>query len=143
MKGECNCKAIAFELTGKLPGMYQCHCTLCQKQGGNYSNASTIVALENFKWLHGEERITKWKKDSGFNSHFCKTCGSPVPNLLGEAHVWIPMGLIGDAQTEIVTNIFIGSKPNWSSVCDTQHQYYEAPDSFEELVNSLVRDNNG
>lgn len=83
MKGVCNCGAVSFTVTGTMPRMYQCHCSLCQKQSGSASNASTIVKLSNFKWTSGTDSIKQWKKESGFNSHFCHNCGSPTPNSFG------------------------------------------------------------
>ncbi|WP_458358993.1 GFA family protein, partial [Vibrio parahaemolyticus] len=29
MKGNCLCGEVSFELSGELPPIYQCHCSLC------------------------------------------------------------------------------------------------------------------
>ena len=45
MQGKCLCGQVAFEILGAVPKLYQCHCSLCRKQGGSTSNTATIVAI--------------------------------------------------------------------------------------------------
>ena len=71
MHGKCLCGSVEFEVTGNFPKLYQCHCSLCRKQGGSLSNTATIVGAENFHWLSGQEHISSWVKDTGFRSDFC------------------------------------------------------------------------
>ena len=80
MRGECLCGRISFEISGPLPKIYQCHCSLCRKQSGTASNAGLLVAKENFRWLKGQEKISSYVRPSGFRGDFCPTCGSMVPN---------------------------------------------------------------
>ena len=87
MIGKCNCGSVSFEVTGNAPALYHCYCTLCQKQGGTAYNAATIVFSKIFTWLSGEPSVQKWKKDTGFSSHFCNACGSPVPNTFKDKYV--------------------------------------------------------
>ncbi|MGL1066984.1 GFA family protein, partial [Vibrio vulnificus] len=30
LKGNCLCGEVSFELSGELPPIYQCHCSLCR-----------------------------------------------------------------------------------------------------------------
>ncbi len=57
MRGKRLCEAVEFEILGEVPGLYQCHCSLCRKQGGSTSNTATIVANNKFRWLKGEEKF--------------------------------------------------------------------------------------
>src|SRR5579859_2238045 len=82
MRGKCLCEAVEFEIIGSNPKLYQCHCSLCRKQGGSTSNTATVVAFENFRWVSGQERISSFVKPTGFRSDFCSMCGSTVPNPL-------------------------------------------------------------
>ncbi|OIO57759.1 MAG: aldehyde-activating protein [Alphaproteobacteria bacterium CG_4_10_14_0_2_um_filter_63_37] len=94
MLGQCLCGAVQFELLTR-PKLYQCHCSLCRKQGGSVSNTATIVAAERFRWIQGLESIGSWVKATGFRSDFCRTCGCPVPNPLRDTpYVWVPSGLL-------------------------------------------------
>jgi hypothetical protein len=62
MRGYCLCGKIEFAIAGDRFKLYQCHCSLCRRQGGSLSNTATIVASENFRWLRGLEFISSWKK---------------------------------------------------------------------------------
>lgn len=142
MEGVCNCGTVSFSISGSLPGMYQCHCTLCQKQSGAGSNASTIVPLNTFRWLSGEESIKKWKKTTGFPSYFCEGCGSPVPNPVGSDYMWIPVGLIGDAYTNIVAHLWLSSKSDWDQPQKAIRNYEGMPEDTEEFIRFLQSETN-
>jgi hypothetical protein len=140
MIGKCLCGEIEFEIAGIIPNLYQCHCSQCRKQGGSASNSATIVNKKQFSWKFGENLVTQFKDKSGFNSHFCSVCGSPVPNKLGDSElVWIPAGALEDSEDlEIVAHLFVGSKAHWEKISNTGIQYEEMP-SLDELINSLQR----
>ncbi|WP_373272041.1 GFA family protein, partial [Vibrio parahaemolyticus] len=57
LKGNCLCGEVSFELSGELPPIYQCHCSLCRKVSGSSSNSALIVEASNFKWRSGEHQI--------------------------------------------------------------------------------------
>ncbi|WNC69817.1 GFA family protein [Thalassotalea nanhaiensis] len=138
MKGVCNCGAVSFSLLGEIPHLYQCHCTLCQKQGGSTSNTATMIAKKDFVWLSGEELITKWQKGSGFSSHFCKCCGSPVPNPLRDSDFyWIPMGLLENVNAKVVMHIYCDSKAPWDVVPDSCKQDETMPEQLSTFIDIL------
>jgi hypothetical protein len=78
MRGCCLCGEIEFEILGRLPKLYQCHCGLCRKQSGGASNAATVVDAHQMSSIKGAEVIRTWRKNTGFRSDFCVNCGSPV-----------------------------------------------------------------
>lgn len=141
MRGKCLCGLVEFDVEDTLPRLYQCHCSLCQKQGGSSSNTATIVNAENFRWLSGQERITSWVKDTGYRSDFCSKCGSPVPNpLRSSPYYWVPVGLLDDGQQlEIAAHLFVGSKASWDVIASTGEQYETAPE-LSELIRLLHSD---
>ena len=138
MNGKCLCGAVEFKITGDLLNLYQCHCSLCRKQSGAASNAATLVHENNFSWLCGEDKITRYKMEDGFTSHFCSLCGSPVPNPLRDTDkVWIPAGsLPGDIESQIAVHIYTDSKASWEKILNDGRQYSEMPD-FQTLYNLL------
>jgi hypothetical protein len=139
MRGACLCGNIEFELNGDAFQIYQCHCSLCRKQSGTVSNAATIVPGAHFRWLRGTEGITRWRKDSGFSSHFCSTCGSPVPNpLLDLPYYWVPAGLLDDdAQLKLIAQLHMASKAAWD-VAEASGTHYEAlPDDLVAFIAEL------
>ena len=136
-KGNCLCGAIEFNITDIGENIYQCHCSLCRKQGGSASNTGTVVPLNHLQWTKGQENIRSWVKDSGFRSDFCSICGSPVPNPLRDFdYYWIPVGTLEDGPYHIVANIYTNSKASWSHVAATGKQFDTMPE-FEEFISML------
>ncbi len=126
MKGNCVCENISFEITGTVENLYQCHCTICQKQTGSSSQAGLFISVSNFKWISGENSISSYKKDAGYSVSFCSNCGSTVPNIFraGEKY-WVPAGAfetLGGAK--IKNHIFVANKAEWDEICGdaTQHE---------------------
>ncbi len=138
LPGSCLCGAIRFGVDGPFPKLYQCHCSLCRKQGGSASNTGLIVASDKFRWLGGEELIGKWQRSSGFRSWFCQRCGSTVPNPLRDTgFVWVPAGALDDdGPLEIGAQVFLGSKTSWDRPRTDGLQLEEAP-SLAELIEIL------
>ena len=93
----CKCALIFEKMTWPNSYTYQCHCSLCRKQGGSSSNTGLIIEAKNFRWLKGVDKISSFVKDSGFRSDFCSKCGSVVPNVFRDkAYVWVPAGALDD-----------------------------------------------
>lgn len=137
MIGECNCGEVKVEVSGELPGLYQCHCSLCRKQGGSSSNTATIVDKSQFKWLSGEDSVQRWRKPSGFSSFFCQHCGSTVPNPLRDSgYIWLPMGLFEGIEAKIVAYIYCDSLASWTRLHPGIKQFETMP-SVEEFVDLL------
>ncbi|ENX40407.1 GFA family protein [Acinetobacter sp. NIPH 2100] len=136
--GVCLCGAVHFEFhLTKIKMMYRCYCSLCRKQSGAASNASTFVQAELFQWQQGEQLIQTYVKDTGFTSSFCTKCGSPVPNALAinQKVMWIPLGLIQeDFIPELELNFCVNSKTSWA---ETHQKLSE----FDELPNMLDLEN--
>lgn len=140
MIGKCLCGEVQFELCGDIPNLYQCHCSLCRKQGGSSANAATIIHESQFSWKSGEGHISYFKKDTGFSSDFCSHCGSPVPNRLRDtALYWIPAGLLeDDDELEVVAHLYTHSKASWEEIPNSGQQFEEMP-SLDALVRALQR----
>jgi hypothetical protein len=141
MRCDCLCGQVEFEIVGDIPNLYQCHCSLCRKQGGSSSNTATIIARENFRWLSGHEHISSWVKNNGFRSDFCSKCGTPVPNPLGGApFYWVPAGLLGEeVKSSIVAHLFVGSKASWDGISQPGKQFETMP-SLSEIIEFLQSD---
>jgi len=138
MRGKCLCGAIEFEINGKLPKAYQCHCSLCRKQSGTAYNTSLMISNDKFRWLVGPENISSYVKDTGYRSDFCSRCGSPVPNPLRDtSYIWVPGGLLeADATIEIGAHLYIGSKAAWD-IPPTGGRHYQTMPDLVELIRLL------
>jgi len=136
--GSCLCGDVRFEVDGPFPKLYQCHCSLCRKQGGSVSNTGLIVAADKFRWVTGEAAIGQWQRATGFRSWFCKRCGSTLPNPLRDTgYAWVPAGALDDdGPLEIGAQLFLASKTNWDRPRSDGMQEDEAP-SLKELIAML------
>ncbi len=124
-KGECNCGAVAFEITSELPGVIVCHCSICRRATGSNGIAVTVVDNAAFRWLRGEDQVTSWKKpDADWEMWFCRTCGSPVPGRNDESRMFVPAGLImeGGESLEVTHHIFVDSRAAWDEIGDAGKQ---------------------
>ena len=133
--GSCLCEAVSFQFSvTNIKMMYCCYCSLCRKQSGAASNASTFVQAQSFQWQQGEPFIQTYIKDTGFTSCFCKQCGSPVPNALAinPKIMWIPLGLILEEFTpELELNFCTNSAVSWAKASEMRVAFDELPDLVE------------
>lgn len=138
MIGKCLCGEVLFEIKGKLPNLYQCHCSLCRKATGSSANAATLINKNNLVWISGRDGVKSYEEAAGFRSNFCKQCGCPVPNVVKGADVyWIPAGLLDDdSGIKVVAHILTGSKAEWDTISDDVVQYKGMP-AVEELMGVL------
>jgi len=139
MRGKCLCGAIEFELNGDVPNLYQCHCSLCRKVTGAAANAAFRIVADQFAWISGSVQIREFVTESGFKSHFCITCGSPVPNLTNnDSAYWIPAGLLEESsELELVAHLYVASRASWDVIADVGEQFDEMPDA--EALDRLLQ----
>jgi len=142
MRGSCLCGKIGFEIDTTIHGLYQCHCSLCRKQGGSSSNSAAIIDADKFRWTAGQDYISSYVKQAGFRSDFCSDCGSPVPNLLRDTpFYWVPAGLLDvDVEIDVVAHLFLGSKAGWDTNLAKGVHYETTPDLKDLLA--LLRSQN-
>lgn len=138
MKGSCLCSEIQFELKLDQINIYQCHCEQCRKQTGTASSCGAVIKEDLFFWLSGENNVGRWEKETGFTSHFCKTCGSSVPNKFrGNPYYWVPVGSLDSENVVTVANLFVCEKSKWSNVSSEVNSYETRP-PVESLVQLLI-----
>ena len=131
MKGNCLCGAVEFELSGEIPKLYQCHCSLCRKVTGSSANAALIIPVRQFEWLRGHDQISEYESETGFKSYFCRACGSPLPNPTRENRAWwVPAGLLEDSSgLELAAHLYVGSRASWDIIAGSSLQFDQMPDA--------------
>lgn len=130
--GECNCGAVAFEISADLSGVFVCHCLICRRATGSNGIAVVVVDNDAFRWIRGEEHIAAWKKpNTDWQTWFCGLCGSPVPGANDESRMFVPAGLISDGgETLRVTHhVWVDSKACWDEIGDSGRRH---PEAFEK-----------
>ncbi len=129
--GQCNCGAVAFEVSASLTTVYVCHCSICRRATGSNAIAVVIVDNEQFRWQRGEQYINHWQKpDSDWHMWFCRQCGSPLPGRNDESRMFVPAGTIveGGESLQVKHHIWVDSKAPWDEIGDAGRQH---PQAFE------------
>lgn len=129
IRGSCLCGAVRFEYARAVTGVGMCHCSLCRKVSGTAGNAILVVPATDFRWTAGEDLQRTYRKPSGWQTTFCATCGSPLPQTLrGAAAYWVPAGLLDDDPgVGVGGHIWVGSKASWDEIADGAPQFEEGP----------------
>ena len=140
MQGKCLCGGVQFVLSGELPNLYQCHCSLCRKVTGSSANAAFRIDLAQLSWIEGEALVQKFESDTGFKSHFCSRCGSPLPNLTAaDSAWWVPVGLLEETEElQVAAHLFVGSRAAWDVIVSSGEHFDQMPDA-EALADLLRR----
>ena len=133
ISGSCNCRAITFEINGKIGPIGQCHCSKCRKASGTDGNAVCYTSADSLRWVRGEEVIHRYADTSGpgWSHSFCRSCGSPVPNISGNRKIYfVPAGSFDDdpGYRGYAAHIYVASKAPWVTLCDNAPQF---PEGFE------------
>jgi hypothetical protein len=130
IRGSCLCGATRFEITDAPLPIGMCHCSKCRKVSGTASNATLIAGTDRFRWLAGEDRLTRYSMADGWGTCRCSVCGSPMPMLhdSGGAYM-VPAGsLDDDPGVRVAGHIFVGSKAAWDEIAGAATQWIEGFD---------------
>jgi hypothetical protein len=128
--GSCLCGAIKYEVDFIEPRMGHCHCSMCRKFHGAAFATLGEAKSENFRWIEGNALLTSYTARNGTIRRFCKMCGSSMTftpsNDTGELIEFSLGTLDSDIPIRPDAHIFVGSKANWSDICDSLPQYEES-----------------
>ncbi len=130
LEGSCLCGGVKFEVSQIVGPFELCHCSRCRKVSGSAYMAGVYVKRNGFRFLQGLELIKSYEapivaKPPAYRICFCGTCGSPVPDPVGEAAVLeIPAGTLdGDPGIKPDKHIFIERKAPWDEIKDGLPQF--------------------
>ena len=125
--GSCLCGAVRYEITGRISPIILCHCSKCRKATGSAFHSGSLCRPTKFRWASGQDRITTFSTPSGYTTHFCSTCGSPVPSPPNaDGYVVLPTGALDqDPGSRAWAHIFVGSKAPWFEITDELPKFPE------------------
>lgn len=129
MRGECNCGAVGFEISAETSSVFVCHCSICRRFTGANGIAVLVVDNSAFRWLRGEDHISRWSKPQGdWHAWFCRVCGSALPGPNDATRMFVPAGAIsqGGENLEVAHHVWVGSKAVWDEIGDSGKQHREA-----------------
>jgi hypothetical protein len=129
IRGSCLCGGIRFAYARAVTQVGMCHCSRCRKVSGSASNATIVVPAADLHWLAGEDLRELYVTPTGWQTTFCRTCGSPVPQKLrGTEAYWVPAGALdGDPGLAIGGHIWVGSKAPWDEIGGSAPRFEEGP----------------
>ena len=124
IKGSCACGGIRFEID-TVRAMSHCHCAICRKLTGASFATYAHVEKAKFRWLSGEQLVSRYESSPGSFRAFCRNCGSLVP---GQAPylstVSVPAGLLDDDPVvRPRLHVFAASKAPWWEINDDLPQH--------------------
>ena len=125
IRGGCLCGAIRFEVERFVGPFELCHCSRCRKVSGSAFTAMIGVDAADFRWISGRGEIVVYeapviKRAPGFQSLFCRHCGSPAP-LQEEGADWFEVAagvLDGDPGLRPDRHIFVDFQSDWHVITD-------------------------
>ncbi len=127
LSGSCLCGAVAYEVSGELGPIANCHCRTCRK-AHSAAFATTAGALrESFRWTKGEDVVASFESTPGKDRFFCPRCGSHLVAAWRDApHVIVRIGsLDSDPERGPAVHIWTSQKAPWHEIQDSIPQLPE------------------
>jgi hypothetical protein len=145
IRGSCLCGGVKFEITRAVGPFELCHCSRCRKASGSAFVAGIGVNREDFRLVQGGELIETFEapvreSPPPYRAHFCRRCGSPVPNPFDDSP-WleVPAGLLDDdPEMRPGRHIFVDFKSPWFNIKDDLPQLDRA--ALRSLRNAQAQD---
>jgi len=129
LRGSCLCGGVTFEITQAVGPFELCHCNWCRKANGSAFVAGLGVNRADFRLLQGGNLIETFaapvrESPPPYRTHFCRRCGSPVPDAFGDSPVLeVPAGLLDeDPRLRPDKHIFVDVKSPWFGITDNLPQ---------------------
>jgi len=137
LTGKCLCDAIAYEVDGGLGPIVNCHCSKCRRWHGAAFRTRCTVESKKFRWLRGEEHLSKYHSSKNVIKTFCSICGSCLISMYEDqpGYFGLPIGgLDQDPDSRAIANIFVESKSPWYDITDGLPEFRELPSDDVDSV---------
>ena len=121
IRGSCLCKAVQFEIHGKIARASHCHCSMCRKAHGAAFGTYAAAKAEDFRVVTGEDLITRYRSSPGIVRTFCARCGSTLQWLRESKPemVDVALGVLDDDPgVRPAYHIYVDSKAPWYEITD-------------------------
>ncbi|MCA9640265.1 MAG: GFA family protein [Myxococcales bacterium] len=130
LTGKCLCEAIAYEVTGALGPVYNCHCSKCRRWHGAAFRTRASIRREHFRWVRGEEQLSFYNSAPNVTRSFCSICGSNLINTYADLPdiIGLPLGGLEQHPGRVPeAHIFVGSKSPWYEISDGLPEFESWP----------------
>jgi hypothetical protein len=129
IRGSCLCGGVRYEVdAGGFGKVVHCHCSICRKATGAAFRTRAAVRKAAFRWLAGEELVSRYASSPGEERTFCRVCGSTLPTFFrdGRDEIGLPLGTLDDDPgVRPAEHVWVDSKPAWSTIADGLPRYAE------------------
>lgn len=149
LNGSCLCQTVAWTYAGEPAAMGHCHCSICRKSHGTAFATYMGGDGQYFEFTRGESSIRRYESSPGFMRAFCEHCGSVVPGVAGDGHVFMPAGCFdGDPGARAKAHIFVTHGADWYAIEDDLRQFdafarAEGPDRLSVDDDQRINDRPG
>ena len=130
-RGSCMCGSVTYVIDAPPTLARHCHCSRCRKARSAAHATNLVAPVDGVHFTSGADRLVSYKVPTAqyFTQVFCRTCGSPLPNLDRTRGIAIvPMGsLDDDPGIRPREHIFVASKATWFEITDDLPQFPERP----------------
>ena len=102
----------------------------CRRWHGSAFRTRASVKSKDFKWVQGEEHLTKYQSSEHNIKTFCSICGSNLISSYEDnpEYIGLPIGgLEQDPGNRPLANIYVASKAPWYEITDGLPQYDGEP----------------
>ena len=131
LRGSCLCSSVAYEVTGPIRAVHNCHCSRCRKARAAAHTTNGFTAMGDVRYTRGADTLRTYRLPEArfFSQVFCPTCGSGMPRLDPERGVAvIPFGSLDDDPGRGADDhIFVASKAPWYEISDDLPRFDETP----------------
>jgi hypothetical protein len=137
LSGRCLCEGVAYEISGELGPIYNCHCSKCRRWHGAAFRTRASIQASQFKWLRGEDLLSRFHSSEHVVKHFCKVCGSNLISTYDDhpERIGVPLGGLEQAPSNRPEgHIWVGSKSPWYEISDGLPQHDTWPESQESVL---------
>lgn len=80
--GSCLCNSIRYIINEEISSVVNCHCKTCKKITGGAFETIAVIEEKNLEIIAGESELATYQISESAKKHFCRTCGTPIFNLL-------------------------------------------------------------
>lgn len=119
VKGSCLCGGIRYEVS-EFGLVVNCHCSMCRKSTGAAFRTRASIPVNGFRWLAGEELLSRYASSPGEERTFCKICGSTLATFFSHRkEVGLLLGTLDDDPgVRPAAHVWVDSKAPWHSISD-------------------------
>jgi hypothetical protein len=131
VRGSCLCGGVRYEIDPPLGPALHCHCSMCRKAQGSAFRSRAAVRRASFRFVAGEDLLTRYESSPGTRRCFCRTCGSPIASFFADAPdvIGLPLGALDDDPgVRPALHVHVASKAPWYEITDALPRYATGPD---------------